>query len=109
YRFAAGTTDRDILLLAYGDMQKLVEAAWQQHSPDLPLDSAYQALILASIVEKETGLPAERPRIAGVFVSRLRKGMRLQSDPTVIYGLGERYDGSIHDRDLITDTPYNTY
>jgi UPF0755 protein len=109
YRFATRTTDRDILLLAYKDMQKLLEAAWAQHSPGLPFDTAYQALILASIVEKETGVPAERPRIAGVFVTRLRKGMRLQSDPTVIYGLGESYDGDIRTRDLVTDTPYNSY
>ncbi len=109
YRFAAKTTDRDILLLAYNAMQKLLETAWPQRAPSLPFDSPYQALILASIVEKETGLASERPRIAGVFVSRLRKGMRLQSDPTVIYGLGENYDGDIRTRDLVTDTPYNTY
>jgi UPF0755 protein len=109
YRFSAKTTDRDILLLAYNAMQKLLDTAWPQHSPDLPFDTAYQALILASIVEKETGVSAERPRIAGVFVSRLRKGMRLQSDPTVIYGLGESYDGYVHTRDLISDTPYNSY
>jgi len=109
YRFAAKTTDHDILLLAYNSMQKLLETAWPQHSPNLPFDTPYQALILASIVEKETGLAAERPRIAGVFVGRLRKGMRLQSDPTVIYGLGASYDGDIRTRDLVTDTPYNTY
>jgi len=109
YRFAAKTTDRDILLLAYNSMQKLLETAWPQHAPNLPFDTPYQALILASIVEKETGLAAERPRIAGVFVSRLRKGMRLQSDPTVIYGLGASYDGDIRSRDLVTDTAYNTY
>jgi UPF0755 protein len=109
YRFAAKTKDSEILALAYSAMQKLVEAVWPQRSPDLPFDTPYQALILASIVEKETGLPAERPRIAGVFVSRLRKGMRLQSDPTVIYGLGESYDGDIRTRDLVTDTPYNSY
>jgi UPF0755 protein len=109
YRFSAKTTDRDILLLAYNAMQKLLDSAWPQRSPDLPFDTAYQGLILASIVEKETGLPAERPRIAGVFASRLRKGMRLQSDPTVIYGLGESYDGYVHTRDLTTDTPYNSY
>jgi UPF0755 protein len=109
YRFAAKTTDRDILLVAYNAMQKVLDSAWQQRSASLPFDTAYKALILASIVEKETGLPAERPRIAGVFVSRLRKGMRLQSDPTVIYGLGQNYDGDIHTRDLVTDTPYNSY
>jgi len=109
YRFAAKTTDRDILLLSYNAMQKILATARQQRAPDLPLDTPYKALILASIVEKETGLPAERPRIAGVFVARLRKGMRLQSDPTVIYGLGQSYDGDIHTRDLVTDTPYNSY
>jgi UPF0755 protein len=109
YRFAAKTTDRDILLLAYNAMQKLLQNAWPERRPDLPFDNPYQALILASIVEKETGLASERPRIAGVFVSRLHKGMRLQSDPTVIYGLGESYDGDIRTRDLVTDTPYNTY
>ena len=109
YRFSAKTSDRDILLLAYNAMRKLLDASWPSHSTDLPFATEYQALILASIVEKETGLPAERPRIAGVFVSRLRKGMRLQSDPTVIYGLGQNYDGDIHTRDLVTDTPYNSY
>ena len=109
YRFAAGTSDLDILKLAYDRMHGMLAECWAQRAPDLPVHSPYEALILASIVEKETGLASERPVIAGVFVARLRKGMRLQSDPTVIYGLGERYDGAIHDRDLTTDTPYNTY
>jgi UPF0755 protein len=109
YRFAAKTSDHDILLLSYNAMQKLLDTAWPQHAADLPFDTPYKALILASIVEKETGLPTERPRIAGVFVARLRKGMRLQSDPTVIYGLGQNYDGDIRTRDLVTDTPYNSY
>ncbi len=109
YRFAEKTSDAEILTVAYNAMQRALDAAWQTRSADLPFDNPYQALTLASIVEKETGLPAERPRIAGVFVSRLRKGMRLQSDPTVIYGLGARYDGDIRTRDLSTDTPYNTY
>jgi UPF0755 protein len=109
YRFAEKTTDAQILTLAYNAMQHALATAWESRRPDLPYDDPYQALILASIVEKETGLPAERPRIAGVFVSRLRKGMRLQSDPTVIYGLGSGYDGDIRTRDLTTDTPYNTY
>ena len=109
YRFAQQTSDAEILTLAYDAMQRALQAAWEGRSAELPFDSPYQALTLASIVEKETGLPAERPRIAGVFVSRLRKGMRLQSDPTVIYGLGARYDGDIHTRDLSADTPYNTY
>jgi UPF0755 protein len=109
YRFAEKTSDVEILTVAYNAMQRALDLAWQQRGADLPFDNSYQALTLASIVEKETGLPAERPRIAGVFVSRLRKGMRLQSDPTVIYGLGASYDGDIHTRDLTADTPYNTY
>ena len=109
YRFAARTTDVEILGLAYNAMQKILNDAWQGRSADLPLHTPYEALTLASIVEKETGLPAERPKIAGVFVTRLRKGMRLQTDPTVIYGLGASYDGDIRTRDLTTDTPYNTY
>jgi len=109
YRFAAKTADADILGMAYTNMQRVLETSWAQRSSNLPFQTPYEALTLASVVEKETGLPAERPRIAGVFVSRLRKGMRLQSDPTVIYGLGSSYDGSIHTRDLIADTPYNTY
>jgi UPF0755 protein len=90
-------------------MQRALDAAWQLRRPDLPFDTPYEALILASMVEKEAALKSERARIAGVFVNRLRKGMRLQSDPTVIYGLGARYDGTVHTRDLLTDTPYNTY
>jgi peptidoglycan lytic transglycosylase G len=109
YRFAGRTTDVEILGLAYNAMQKILNDAWQGRSADLPLHTPYEALTLASIVEKETGLPAERPKIAGVFVTRLRKGMRLQTDPTVIYGLGASYDGDIRTRDLTTDTPYNTY
>jgi UPF0755 protein len=109
YRFAANTSDAAILTLAYDAMQRELAAAWQLRSPRLPFDKPYQALILASMVEKEAALKTERAPIAGVFVNRLKKGMRLQSDPTVIYGLGERYDGSIHTRDLQTDTAYNTY
>ncbi len=109
YRFAANTTDAAILTLAYDSMQRALAAAWQARSPDLPLTTPYQALILASIIEKEAALKSERALIAGVFVNRLRKGMRLQSDPTVIYGLGEHYDGTIHTRDLQRDNPYNTY
>jgi UPF0755 protein len=109
YRFAAGTTDAEILKLAYANMREALTQAWNMRAADLPLASPEQALVLASMVEKETGLAGERPRIAGVFVARLRKGMRLQSDPTVIYGLGAAYDGHIHERDLTTDTPYNTY
>ena len=109
YRFAAKTTDVEILGLAHSAMQRVLEEAWRQRSEDLPFQTPYEALTLASIVEKETGLAAERPKIAGVFVTRLRKGMRLQTDPTVIYGLGASYDGDIRTRDLTTDTPYNTY
>jgi UPF0755 protein len=109
YRFAAGTPDAAILELAYERMRAALAAAWAERSSELPFDTPYQALILASMVEKEAALKSERARIAGVFVNRLRKGMRLQSDPTVIYGLGARYDGEIHTRDLLADTPYNTY
>ena len=109
YRFAGNTPDTAILELAYERMQKELGAAWQLRSPQLPFDTPYQALILASMVEKEAALKSERPLIAGVFVNRLRRGMRLQSDPTVIYGLGASYDGSIHSRDLLADNPYNSY
>jgi UPF0755 protein len=109
YRFAAGTSDRRILELAYERMRSELEAAWNTRAPGLPLASPQEALTLASIVEKETAREDERPKVAAVFVNRLGRGMRLQSDPTVIYGLGERYDGSIHTRDLETDTPYNSY
>lgn len=109
YRFADGTTDREILTLAYDTLADTLAEAWKQRAPDLPLRTPYDALILASIVEKETGLASERRRIAGVFITRLRKGMRLQTDPTVIYGIGPSYDGDIRRRDLTTDTPYNTY
>lgn len=109
YRFAANTADAVILGVAYEKMSQELAAAWSARSPRLPFDSPTQALILASMVEKEAQLKTERGRIAGVFVARLRKGMRLQSDPTVIYGLGAKYDGQIHTRDLLTDTPYNTY
>lgn len=109
YRFTPGTSDETILSMAYERMAAVLGRIWEQRSTDLPFDSPYQALILASVIEKETGVTDERTRIAGVFVNRLRRGMRLQSDPTVIYGLGEQYDGKIHSRDLTTDTPYNSY
>jgi UPF0755 protein len=109
YRFAAGTSDLDLYALAYRKLAETLEAAWQTRAANLPLANSYEALILASIVEKETGLPSERARIAGVFVTRLRRNMRLQTDPTVIYGLGATYDGNIRQRDLRGDTPYNTY
>ena len=109
YRFAAHTTDADILKLAYDSMARVLDQAWAQKKEGLTVTTPYEALTLASIVEKETGLASERPRIAGVFTTRLRTGMRLQSDPTVIYGIGAKYDGDIRTRDLSTDTPYNTY
>ncbi|MDH5821390.1 endolytic transglycosylase MltG [Luteimonas sp. RD2P54] len=109
YLYTRGDSDLDLLRRAGEALDRALEAAWEARAPDLPLQSAEEALILASIVEKETGVPAERGRIAGVFVRRLRAGMRLQTDPTVIYGIGSAYDGNIRRRDLLTDTPYNTY
>jgi UPF0755 protein len=109
YRFAAGTSDRRILEMAYERMQVALGQAWAGRASELPLAGPEQALILASIIEKETGREEERPLVAAVFVNRLRLGMRLQSDPTVIYGLGSHYDGSLHSRDLAADTPYNSY
>jgi len=109
YRFPKGTTDVDFLKRAYDLMQQHLEQEWQQREPDLPLASSYEALILASIIEKETAVGSERPLIAGVFTERLRRNMRLQTDPTIIYGLGSGFDGDIRFRDLKKDTPYNTY
>lgn len=109
YRFASGTPESEILTIAYNKMSQVLAAAWAERKPGLPLRTPYEALILASIVEKETGVASERPLIAGVFIERLRKGMRLQSDPTVIYGMGAQYAGDIRTRDLTTDTVYNTY
>jgi UPF0755 protein len=109
YYFAAGSKDLVIFKRAYLAMQKHLQHAWLGRAPDLPLQTPYQALILASIVEKETGSPGDRDMIAGVFANRLRKGMLLQTDPTVIYGLGDKYDGNLHKRDLLHDTDYNTY
>ena len=109
YFYVAGSTDVAVLSRAYRLMRARLDAAWAKRAPDLPLKDSYAALILASIVEKETGSPADRPLIASVFVNRLRIGMRLQSDPTVIYGMGERFDGNLRRRDLEADTPWNTY
>jgi UPF0755 protein len=109
YHFPRGQQDVDFLKRAYRRMERFLAQEWQQRAPDLPLNTPYEALILASIVERETALPEERAKIAGVFIRRLLKGMRLQTDPTVIYGMGESYDGNIRRRDLETDTPYNTY
>jgi len=109
YHFAAGSRDLVIFKRAYLTMQKRLSAAWAARDANLPLQTPYQALILASIVEKETGTPSDRPMIAGVFMNRLRKRMLLQTDPTVIYGLGDKFDGNLRKRDLRADTPYNTY
>lgn len=109
YHFPSGTTDVAFLQRAYNAMAEKLAAAWDERDEGLPFRTPYEALILASIVEKETGQVDERPLIAGVFVQRLRKGMRLQTDPTVIYGMGEGFDGNIRRRDLLADTPYNTY
>ncbi len=109
YLFGKGTSDIDLLRQARDRMRKELAAAWATRREDLPLKDDYEALILASIVERETGHPDERARIAGVFVERLRRGMRLQTDPTVIYGLGEKFDGNLRRADLERDGPYNTY
>ena len=109
YHFPDATQDVDILRRAYGDMQALLIAEWERRDGGLPYGTPYDALIMASIVEKETARPEERGRIAGVFVRRLQKKMRLQTDPTVIYGLGESFDGNLRRRDLKRKTPYNTY
>ena len=109
YRFPKGTSDVDFLRRAYQVMQKHLTREWNQRESGLPLASSYDALILASIIEKETGAGFERPLISGVFIQRLKKKMRLQTDPTIIYGLGENFDGDIRFRDLKKDTPYNTY
>jgi UPF0755 protein len=109
YRFPRGTTDLELLAIAHRRMQDELRKAWEKRAPDLPLAGPYEALILASIVEKETALERERAQIAGVFTERLRRGMRLQTDPTVIYGMGVAYAGNIRRVDLSRDTPYNTY
>ena len=109
YAYSKGSSDLAVLKRAYRAMQKRLEAVWQERAPDTPLRSADDLLVLASIVEKETGVGADRGRVAGVFVNRLRIGMPLQTDPTVIYGLGTSFDGNLRKRDLLSDTPYNTY
>jgi UPF0755 protein len=109
YRFTPGIADVEILKRAHGAMKRRLADTWAARDPDLPLRTPYEALILASIVEKETGQASERPIIASVFVNRLRTGMRLQTDPTVIYGMGEGFDGNIRKRDLAADTAWNTY
>jgi UPF0755 protein len=109
YRFIGGTTDVEVLRQAHAALLKELEAAWLARDPDLPLHSSGDLLIMASIIEKESGLPQELPKIAGLYLHRFAIGMRLQADPTVIYGLAENYDGDIHTVDLRTDGPYNTY
>ncbi len=109
YFFSQDTSDLLILKRAYHVMQERLTQAWKNRAPDLPLTKPYQALILASIVEKETGRPQDRAEIAAVFVNRLRRGMKLQTDPTVIFGMGNKFDGNLRRQDLTTDTPYNTY
>lgn len=109
YLFHSKSKDSDILLSAYQSMQDKLQAAWNARSADNPLKNPYQLLILASIIEKETGVDSERGEIAGVFIRRLEKGMPLQTDPTVIYGLGDEFDGQLNYSELRQDTPYNTY
>lgn len=109
YAYGRGVSDLAVLRRAYRLMQRHLDNTWAGRAPDLPLNSADEALILASIVEKETGLADDRGLVAGVFVNRLRLGMRLQTDPTVIYGLGAAFDGNLRKRDLLADGPFNTY
>jgi peptidoglycan lytic transglycosylase G len=109
YNFARGSSDLIVLKRAYQLMQQKLKENWKDRDANLPLETSYQALILASIVEKETGQARDRTMIASVFINRLRKHMRLQTDPTVIYGMGDKFDGNLRKRDLLKDTPYNTY
>jgi len=109
YYFDRDTSDIKLLKRSYDSMQAKLSKSWKNKANNLPYETPYEALIMASIVEKETGKATERPMIAGVFVNRLRIGMLLQTDPTVIYGIAEKYDGNIRKKDLLTDTPYNTY
>jgi len=109
YIFPSGSSDIALLKRAYQTMQRRLQENWQGRDPNLPFSTPYQALILASIVEKETGKAKDRNMVASVFVNRLRKGMMLQTDPTVIYGMGSNFDGNIRKRDLLKDTAYNTY
>jgi UPF0755 protein len=109
YRFARGTSDAELMAMAHRAMEAALAEAWSGKTESAPLESPYEALVLASIIEKETGLADERREISGVFARRLQRGMRLQTDPTVIYGLGEDFDGNLRRVHLRTDTPYNTY
>ena len=109
YKFPSGTSDVELLQIAHTALARELDAAWRDRAEGLPLKNEYELLTMASIVEKESGLPEELPKIAGLYLRRLQIGMRLQADPTVIYGLGAQYDGDLHAVDLHTDTPYNTY
>jgi UPF0755 protein len=109
YTYSKGSSDIAVLRRAYRAMERRLADAWSRRAPDTPLSSPDEALTLASIVEKETAAPADRGKVAAVFVNRLRLGMPLQTDPAVIYGLGVRFDGNLRKRDLLADTPYNTY
>jgi UPF0755 protein len=109
YMFGKGSSDLEILQRACQTMQRQLQAAWEQRAPELPYRSPYDALIMASVIEKETGKATDRAMIGGVFVNRLRIGMMLQTDPTVIYGLGQKFDGNLRKKDLRADTPHNTY
>jgi len=109
YLFAKQSSDLDVLRRSYQAMQRRLAAEWENRDPSVPYDDPYQALIMASIVEKETGSPSDRPFIASVFANRLKRGMLLQTDPTVIYGLGQDFDGNLRKRDLVADNEYNTY
>ena len=109
YRFVLGTTDIELLRQAHSALTRELQAAWAERESDLPLHDANELLIMASIIQKESGIPQEIPKIAGLYLHRLSIGMRLQADPTVIYGMGEHYDGDIRSVDLRTDGPYNTY
>ncbi|MFO7582840.1 endolytic transglycosylase MltG [Guyparkeria sp.] len=109
YRYPAGTTDRQLIRRAHRLMREHLEAAWAERDDDLPIETPYEALILASVIERETAISEERGEVAGVFVNRLQRGMRLQTDPTVIYGMGDDYDGVLLSKHLRQDTPYNTY
>ena len=109
YQFGKGISDLKIYRQAHAAMLKHLSDAWEKRDPSVPYKTPYEALTMASIIEKETGQKADREMIAGVFVNRLKAGMLLQTDPSVIYGMGEKYQGTIHKRDLETDTPFNTY
>ncbi|PFG55820.1 UPF0755 protein [Vibrio sp. ES.051] len=109
YHYTAGASESELLKRAHRKLNKILDMNWETRQEDLPLQDKYEALTLASIIEKETAIDTERERVASVFVNRLNKGMRLQTDPTVIYGMGDEYDGNIRKKDLRTATPYNTY